>query len=184
MSFFKRQMKPAIVVAVALGSFLLNSCVSYDPPPQESKPVPAKVESWRHISTNSWGSLSYSKRTEALELLANKDFVAISETRYKELSLAPDDLFPAKQIIVPSGCQLYLVKGRGYGISGGRVRFNPKTRELYVLLVAYNGEMSFPGMRWGVEDLPIVVALPASPSSIHKSAEIGGDSIYRLMDHD
>jgi hypothetical protein len=173
---------PTVIGSLAFGTVNLTGCVTYDPPPQESKPVPAQVDSWSHISIKSWGELSFDKRDEALALLGNKDAVPISKASYEELSHPPNGIFPAKPLVIPRGNQLYLVKGRGYAITGGKVRFNTKTRELSVFLVAYNGEMSFPSMRWSVEDLPLVVVLPAAPSKVHKSAEIGGDSILRFMD--
>ena len=175
---------PIVIGSLAFGFVSLTGCVTYDPPPQESKPVPAHVDGWTHVSIKNWGRLSYDKREEALALLGTKDVVSISKTRYEELSQSSSDMFPVQPLVVPKGAQLYLVKGRGYAISGGKVRFNTKTRELSVFLVAYNGEMSFPGMRWRVEDLPLMVALPAAPSKVHKSAEIGGDSCYHLMDYE
>lgn len=185
MKFYQKDFrKPAVTGSLAFCIVSLTGCVTYDPPPQQSKPVPAQVDNWTHVSVKNWGELSYDKLGEALGMLGNKDVVPISKKRYEELSSSSNDMFPAKQIVIPKGNQLYLVKGRGYAITGGKVRYNAKTRELSVFLVAYNGEMSFPGMRWGVEDLPVVVALPVAPSKVHKSAEIGGDSCFHLMDHE
>ena len=181
---FKGFRAPTAIGSLAFGIVNLTGCVTYDPPPQQSKSVPTQVDSWSHISIKSWAGLSHDKGDEALALLGNKDAVPISQARYGELSHSPDDIFPAKPLVIPKGSQLYLVKGRGYAITGGKVRFNTRTRELSVFFVAYNGEMSFPGLRWSVEDLPLVVALPAAPSKVHKSAEIGGDSISRFMDRE
>jgi hypothetical protein len=177
LTFLRSSMGIISLIVIILN---LTACVTYDPPPQESKPVPTQVDSWSHIPTKNWEGVNYEKRDEALTLLGKKDVVPISVVRSKELSYSPQEKSP----VVPNGHKLYLVKGRGYGIFGGKIRFNLKTRELSVFLVAYNGEISIPGMRWAVEDIPLVVALPAVPSKVHKSAEIGGDSCFRFMDRD
>ena len=175
---------PAAIGSLVFGIVSLSGCVTYDPPPQELKPVPVLVDRWTHVPIKNWGKLSYDKRGEALALLGNKDVISINMADYERLAHSPSDMLPVQPLIVPKGYQIYLIKGRGYAISGGKVRFNTKTRELSVFLVAYNGEMSFPGMRWSVEDLPVVVALPNKPTNVHKSAEIAGDSCFHLMDYE
>src|SRR4051812_21892036 len=113
MKFDLKVFRPhAVIGSLAFGIVNLNGCVTYDPPPQESKPVPPQVDSWTHVPINNWGPLSYGKRDEAMAILGNKDAVSISRARYDELAHSPDDMFPAKQLVIPTGNQLYLVKGR------------------------------------------------------------------------
>ncbi|RYD22794.1 MAG: hypothetical protein EOP88_06745 [Verrucomicrobiaceae bacterium] len=176
-------MKTLYIIFIA-SLTLLSGCVRYDPPPQASVPVPSNVEQWKRVPVKNWGGVHWDKRGEALGLLGNKDVVAVSLERYQKLIEVPDGGMKITPVVVPPGQGLYLVRARGYGATGGKLRFNTRTRELSVFLVAYNGEMSFPGMRWSVEDLPVVVALPAAPSRVHKSAEIGGDSCFHLMDRE
>lgn len=176
-------MRTFCIISITSLAFL-SGCVRYDPPPQESVPVPADVEQWKHVPVKNWGGVYWDRRQEALGLLGNKDVVPLSPERYQKLIETPGNWPEIEPVVIPAGQQLYLVRGRGYGAAGGRLRFNTRTRELSVFLVAYNGEMSFPGMRWSVDDLPIVVALPAAPSKVHKSADIGGDSCTRLMDRE
>ncbi|MEK7954135.1 hypothetical protein [Luteolibacter soli] len=174
---------PRAVVALAIAvSALLTGCVTHDPPPQASKPVPADVDTWQKISTKSWQVPVYEKREKALQMLQGKDWRRINANQYYDLTTGPQPTSLKIDLLVSQ--QLYLVKGRGYGAAGGKIRFQPKTRELSVFLAAYNGEMLIPGMRWDVKDIPVIVALPSAPTKVHQSAEIGGDGISRFMDHD
>ena len=169
---------------VAVASALFSSCMTYDPPPQVSKPIPADVDTWQKISTKSWNATAYEKRGEALQMLKGKDWLRIDETQQNYLMADPTPVVSPIGMTVPPGQQIYLVRGRGYGAFGGKVRFQPKTRELSVFLASYNGEMLIPGMHRKVEDIPVIVALPAAPTKIHQSAGIGGDSILGVTDRD
>jgi hypothetical protein len=171
-------------VVLALAAVLLSSCVTYDPPPQASKPVPADVDTWQKISKASWRDPVYEKREEALQMLKGKDWLPIDATKRDYLMADPTPVVSPISMEVPKHHQIYLVRGRGYGAFGGKVRFHPKTRELSVYLASYNGEMLIPGMRYTVKDIPVIVALPAAPTKIHQSAGIGGDSILGTTDHD
>lgn len=173
-----------ILLPTTLGVLFLSGCVTYDPPPQASVPVPSDVEKWTPISVKSWGTVAWEKTDEALRLLGGREVVPISPSLYQALIEQPGGLFKIRPINTPSGHRLYLIRGRGYGCVGGKLRFNRMTRELSVYLVAYNGEMSLPGMRWAVHDIPIVAALPAKPGRIHKSADIGGDSCHGWTDRE
>ena len=134
----------AVFALAAAASGLLSSCTTYDPPPQASKPVPANVDSWQKISTKSWKTPAYEKREEALQMLEGKDWLRIDATQRNHL-MAMSFASPI-WMEVPKHHQLFLVRGRGYGAAGGKIRFQPKTRELSVFLAAYNGEIWLPGM--------------------------------------
>jgi hypothetical protein len=172
----------AIFTLAAAVSVLMTGCTTYDPPPQASKPVPANVDTWQKISIKSWETPAYEKREEALQMLKGKDWMRIDATQRDHLMAS--SLASPIAMEVPKHHQLFLVRGRGYGAAGGKIRFQPKTRELSVFLAAYNGEIWLPGLRWPVEDIPVIVALPSAPTKVHQSAEIGGDGISRWMDHD
>ncbi|WP_193212742.1 hypothetical protein [Luteolibacter marinus] len=172
-----------LLAVVAVG-FLWTGCVAYDLPPQAAKPVPADTETWQRISTRSWQIPRYDLQQDALELLGDRDWMRIDRPRYESLLSPADTIFPSRPLEIPEGHQVYLVRGRGYGALGGKVRFQNATRDLSVYLVMYNGEFSLPGMRWSVADIPVVVALPRAPAKVHQSADIGGDSCFRLMDRD
>jgi hypothetical protein len=169
---------------VAAASGLLSNCVTYDPPPQASKPVPADVDTWQKIPTRYWRVPVSKKREEALQMLGKKDWVRIDATQRNYLNNDPASLVSPISMEVPKHLQICLVRGRGYGAFGGKVRFQPKTRELSVYLASYNGEMLIPGMHHTVKDIPVIVALPSAPTKIHQSAGIGGDSILSTTDRD
>ena len=178
-----RRLLPIFLIPMVVLS-LPGCSTAYDPPPQASKPVPAGVESWTKIPRRNWGSVSYDKREEALSLMGAKDAIPLRDEQYEKLREVPTGWSQPAPVETPAGSKLYLVRGRGYGDGGARMRFNRKTGELSVFLVAYNGEIFFPGMRWAVGDIPVIIALPQLPSKVHKSAEIGGDSVSRFMDQD
>jgi hypothetical protein len=174
-----------VVLALAVAaSGLLGSCVTYDPPPQASKPVPADVDSWQKIPRRSWKATAYEKREEALQMLKGKDWLRIDATKRDYLMADPTPVASPIAMEVPKHHQIYLVRASGYGAFGGKVRFQPKTRELSVYLASYNGEMLIPGMHHTVKDIPVIVALPSAPTKIHQSAGIGGDSILSTTDRD
>ena len=168
------------LLSMAAVSALLSGCTTYDPPPQASKPVPADVDTWQKIPTSSWKPAAYEKREEALQMLKGKDWLKIDATQ-RNYFMAMSFASPMG-MIVPKHHQIYLVRGRGYGSTGGKVRFQPKTRELSVFLASYNGEMLIPGMHRKVKDIPVIVALPSAPTKVHQSAAIGGDSILGVTD--
>jgi hypothetical protein len=174
----------AAFAVVAAASALLGSCMTYDPPPQASKPVPADVDTWQKISTRSWKATAYEKREKALQILKGKDWLRIDATQRDYLMADPTPVASPIGMTVPPQHQIYLVRGRGYGAFGGKVRFQPKTRELSVFLASYNGEMLIPGMHHKVKDIPVIVALPTAPTKVHQSAQIGGDSILSVTDRD
>ena len=115
-------------------------------------------------------------------MLGKKDWVRIDGTQRNDLINDPASLVSPISMEMPENHQTYLVRGRGYGAFGGKVRFQPKTRELSVYLASYNGEMLIPGMSYKVTDIPVIVALPSAPTKIHQSAGIGGDSILGTTD--
>jgi len=173
-----------VFIMAAAASALLSSCMTYDPPPQASKPIPADVDTWQKISTRSWKATAYEKREEALQMLKGKDWLRIDATQRDYFMADPTPVVSPIPMNVPKHHQIYLVRGRGYGAFGGKVRFQAKTRELSVFLASYNGEMLIPGMHRKVQDIPVIVALPAAPTKVHQSAAIGGDSILGVTDRD
>jgi hypothetical protein len=170
-----------LLILGALSLFLV-SCVHYDPEPQLAIPVPSDetLASWSTIPVEQWDAVNYDSRAAALAILGKKESLAIRPEQAKQWTHR--ELFRVHDIEAVPGQSFYLVRARGYGGDGGRARFNVKSRELYLLLATYNGEMSWPGMRWTVADIPVVISLPSAPTKIHKAAVIAGDSVSRFMD--
>jgi hypothetical protein len=176
---------PRVVFAIAAAaSVLFSSCMTYDPPPQASKPIPADVDSWQKISAKSWAVPDYEKRERALQMLHGTDWRRIDANQCYDLATGSERKPLSIDLLASKPNQLFLVRGRGYGAVGGKIRFQPKTRELSVYLASYNGEMLIPGMHYSVKDIPVIVALPSAPAKVHQSAGIGGDSILSTTDRD
>lgn len=174
-------MRPYLSIVAAS---ILAACVHYDKPPQAAMPVPADADSWKKVPVERWRFVASDQMETARKLLGTREAVKVSSAKANALT-SSRLLFgmPWPAINSAPGEHLYLIRARGYvRPAGGRVRFSRSNRSLYVCSVTWNGEFSLPGMRWSVQDQPIIVSLPALPYRVHCAAEIGGDWILRNMD--
>jgi hypothetical protein len=165
---------------------VLQGCVHYDPAPQKLTPVPRDAENWSKVPVKQWEEVDWDRREHALKLLGANDFITVSKERAVWLVTPPESrkVHPSNLPTLEGlpGERLYLIRAKGHGFVGARIRVEKPSRQLYIHTVAWNMEFYLPGMRYDTRDIPIIVSLPFKPAKVHCAATISGDGAFNMID--